>query len=227
MANHEPPSPGRSTITVSWAAVLVVVALTLIAGIAVGRVLGGAVGAAALEPDATATRTAEVAEVNRLQTQVAQAGACTPVGSPVTIEPASPTSTPTPVPPAPMGQKIAYREDWTVAVTGFTPAAPSDRLKASGRFLQMTVIVANHRAVPRAFPFSDFVLVDKSGRTYAMNSAATVSLIGAGSFLTIDPAQEKEFAIIFDVAVDSGTDFVLESATDPTFRVAVKLQLLG
>jgi hypothetical protein len=227
MDNGHSPMAG-STVTVSRVTAVMALAVMLFVGIAAGRSLTeNAVGAALVDLDATATRTAELDELNQLRTQAAQSGTCVPAGSPVATEPPSPTATPTPVPPAAMGQEIAYGDDWTVVVTSFTPAPPSDEVTASGKFLQVSVTVTNHGKRSRPFPFTDWVLVDETGRTFVMDYSATRLLVGGAPFFGLDPSLEKHLAVVFDVALDAGPRFVLESATYPAFRVALELQMHG
>src|SRR5438034_6810929 len=101
----------------------------MVLGVAAGRALqGDGARAASPESDATATRSAELDELNRLRTQVAQSVVCSPPPLPTATETPMPTATPTvtptatPVPPVAMGQPLSYVDDWTVVVNGFTPA---------------------------------------------------------------------------------------------------------
>jgi hypothetical protein len=228
MADQRQTPDGRSNITVTPATAVVLFALTLIVGIAVGRGLaGGGAGAAAQESNASATGTAEADELSRLRTQVAELAACTPAGSPVATLGPSPTATPTPIPPAAMGQSLAYADNWTVIVNSVSSAAPSDAATASGKYLQVSVTVTNNGDRPRTFPFFSWVLVDESGRTFAFDASATSVIVGSAPFSAVDPSQAAQVNVVFDVALDAGERFVLESTMDATFRVAVETQTLG
>jgi hypothetical protein len=198
-----------------------VVAVAL--AVAVVRVgAGGAAGAPARQDDAaaqaTATREAELAELAALQTQVADlqtqvAEAC-----------AEPTATPepTPVPPAPAGQPVTYAGDWTVVVGAATPRPTIETATAKGIFLELALTVTNNSGQARTFPFYDLVLIDAQGRTFVVDPAAT-TLFDVDWGTPINPSLPSELHLVFDVAADAGERFVLESKSDPTFRVEVAL----
>jgi hypothetical protein len=220
MDEREEARRARPAATISGSVAVWIAALALLVGVG-GRALpGSGAGAAANEPDATATRAAELEELDRLRTQVAEPVICTPAPSPTA------TLSPTPVPPAPMGEELSYAGDWTVVVTGLAPA-PSGGGEAKGRFVQVSLTATNTAGGKRRFPFSDLRLVDAQGRTFMPSAAATSKLYGAAVAIPVDPWLPADFVIVFDVAVDAGPAFVLESATDPTFRVAVEVQVFG
>lgn len=203
-------------------------ALAVLAGFIAGRAMGDSsgVGALATEPDATATRAAELTEIAQWQTRVAQPVVCTPAPSPTPTETPTPVPTPTLVPPAQMGQELAYAGNWTVVVTGFT-AAPSGAAAPGNKLMQVHVRVTNHEAQPRRFRFDDWRLVDARGRTFLLSITATSELYGPGFVINLDPSLPRTFTLVFEVTGDAGPGFILESAADPTFRVAVVLQQLG
>jgi hypothetical protein len=218
----------RETIPISKRALLWIVVGAILVGFVAGRTAGGGgVGAAATEPNATATRSAELAELDRLRTQVAQTAVCSPAPSATATGTPAPTATATPVPPAAMGQPLAYVGDWTVVVKSFTVAPSSATYTPVGKLLQVSVTVTNNAAEHRALEFRDWSLVDEQGRTFQMSAEATSQLYGPSWYLGSDPSLPADYVIAFDVAVDAGPAFVLESTADPTFRVAVQVQLLG
>jgi hypothetical protein len=225
-----PRGTGRqASISVTTSMALVILTLVAFAGILVGRATSVSFVSAADEPDATATRQAEIDELNQLRTQVAQTVVCvppTPTPTPVPTETPVPTATPTPVPPVAMGTALPYADDWTVNVTGLLPAPASEAIP-SGRFVQVTATITNNGEGRRTFSFGEWRLVDPSGRVFMMADSVTTQLYGASWYLGIDPSLETEFRIVFDVASDAGSAFILESSADPTFRVAVQLQQLG
>jgi hypothetical protein len=203
-------------------------ALAVLAGFIAGRAMGGSsgVGALATEPDATATRAAELTEIAQWQTRVAQPVVCTPAPSPTPTETPTPVPTPTLVPPAPMGQELAYAGNWTVVVTGFT-AAPPGAAAPGNKLVQVHVRVTNHEAQPRRFRYDDWRLVDSRGRAFLLSITATSELYGPGFVANLAPSLPQDLTLVFEVTGDAGPGFILESAADPAFRVAVVLQQLG
>jgi hypothetical protein len=228
MRNPEKAEPmaRRTSISISLSMAVMVLTLVVFAGIAIGRVTSSGFVSAAEGPDATATRQAELKELNRLRTQVAQTIVCTPPGSPTSPKALVPTVTPTPVPPAQMGETLTYAGDWTVVVTGLA-AAPEPEIRPLGKFVQVSATITNNSAERRTFPFGDWVLLDATGRVFVVSDTATTQLYGPGWYLGIDPSLDSSFRVVFDVAVDAGSTFTLESKTDPIFRVAVQIQSLG
>src|SRR5829696_8348030 len=96
-----------STRTMTLWAILVALAI----GFAAGRMwtpsgIGATTATGSPVPDATATREAELLELERLQTQVAQAE--TACADPTNTVTPSPTFTPTLVPPAAQGEPVPY-----------------------------------------------------------------------------------------------------------------------
>ncbi|MFL5758353.1 MAG: hypothetical protein ACJ789_01365 [Thermomicrobiales bacterium] len=190
----------------------------LVLGFFIGRVAGSgpAASAAATEPDATATRTAELAELERLRTQVAQQ----PTACANNLTPAV---TPTLVPPAEMGQPHPYGDAWTLVVRDAEPAVPRGDTMPSGVFLQVNLTLTNNTQKSKVMLFADLVLVDGQGRAYLFAEQASRSILGDTYQFIIEPSLSVDTAIIFDVAPDAGTSFVLQSAKDPTFRVKVEV----
>lgn len=204
------------------------IAMALVVGIIVGRTMGDRGGASVLatEPDATATRAAELRELDDLRTKVAQPVICTPAPSPTPTLTPTPEPTATPVPPAPMGQELTYAGNWTVVVNGFT-AAPGGKVAPGNKLVQVHVTVTNRGAEPRRFLFDDWRLVDAQGRVFLLSVTATSDLYGPGFVANLPPNLAQELTLVFEVTADAGPGFILESTADPTFRVAVVLQQLG
>jgi hypothetical protein len=220
---ESPSTERRHSFAVSTRAALVALMLVAFLGFAFGRSTIAPPAGAADQPDATATRQAELDELNQLRTQVAQTVVCV---QPTATETPLPTATPTPVPPVAMGQPLTYAGDWTVVVTGVV-VAPSAGSTPNGKLIQVNVTVTNNGDSGRKFPFDHWHLVDAGGRVFTIADTATTQLYGPSWYLGIDPSVPADFHIVFDVAADAGSAFVLESDDDPTFRVAVQLQLLG
>lgn len=222
--NDHPTVSTRSQPGAAWW----LLALAVLAGFIAGRAMsdGRGAGALATEPDATATRAAELTELAQWQTRIAQPVICTPAPSPTPTETPTPAPTPTPVPPAPMGQELAYAGNWTVVVTGFT-AAPSGTAAPGNKLVQAHVRVTNNEAQPRRFRFDDWQLVDAQGRVFLLSVPATSELYGPGFVANLVPGLPQDLTLVFEVTGDAGPGFVLESAADPTFRVAVVLQQFG
>jgi hypothetical protein len=209
-------SPRFSAGTKPLIAWLIVSAL--VAGFFFGRIAdaGPAASAAATEPDATATRTAELAELEALQTQVAQAS--TPCAAPT-----QPVATPTEVPAGEMGQEYPYAGGWTVVVKDVIPVRATADAKPQGMFLQVNFTLTNNNSSAMTFPFRDLVLVDSGNRSFVLSQNGSTLILGPSWYLGIDPSLPTDQAVIFDVAPDAGTSFVLESTADPTFRVNVQI----
>ncbi len=211
-----------------WRPAWWMIAVALVVGIVAGRAMSGSgeAGARATEPDATATRMAELRELDNLRTKVAQPVICTPAPSPTPTETPTPSPTPTPVPPAAMGQELAYAGNWTVVVNGFT-AAPGGKASPGTKLVQVHATVTNLGSEPRRFRFDDWRLVDAHGRVFLLSVTATSDLYGPGFVANLAPSLPQQLTLVFEVAVDAGPGFILESSADPTFRVAVVLQQLG
>ncbi len=218
----------QTTMTSLW-----LVFLAIVAGFVLGRASAGGSGPGALAQSdaggarATATRAAELMELERLRTQVAQtppAVICTPAAT------ATPTPTPTPVPPAAMNTPLPFADDWTVMVTSVVKTAMvsgfNQSATAKGVYVQVNLLITNNARDRRTFPFGDLILVDTQGRVFEPALMASIIAGGTWSFFfpTSDPTAS---AVIFDVPADAGDIFVLESRKDPAFRVRLDVQLRG
>lgn len=206
-------------------------AVVLGSGIGVGKVLtGGAPGdrvaSAALQatPDPTATREAELRELEELRTKVAQPATCVP---PPTATAVPPTSTATQVPLASMGTPVPFYEIWTVTVLGIAPAISPPDLSPAGQFMRVNMTVSHSANTPKLLPITDFVLTDSAGRFSAVAIATNQAILGGTWALATAPGVVENRSVIFDVAADAGDTFILESPGDPTFRVGIKVELLG
>lgn len=205
----------------------------IVAGFVLGRAGFGGAGPGALAQtdakgaEATATRAAELVELERLRTQVAQtppAVICTPAATP------TPTPTPTPVPPAAMNTPLPYAGDWTVMVTSVVKTAMvtgyNQSATAKGIYVQVNLLITNNARDRRMFPFGGLILVDAQGRVFEPATFESILVSGNWSrfFPTSDPTPS---AIVFDVPADAGDTFILESRDDPAFRVRLDVQMRG
>jgi hypothetical protein len=178
-----------------------------------------AASASTTEADATATRAAELEELERLRTQVAiQATACAPK---------EPSPTPTQVPAGEMGQEYPYGDGWTVVVIDVVPVPGTDAVQPNGTFRRVNLTLTNNGRENEIFPFQELVLVDSQGRTYAISAEASRELIAQDWDFFVEPSRPAEKSVIFDVAPDAGTSFVLESSQNPAFRVKVEVVQRG
>jgi hypothetical protein len=230
----------RSTMVMSKTFWAVLVALAI--GFVVGRMgpvagIGATTSPGTPSPEASAITEDELAELERLRTQVAQTPVgvvCTPPPSPTnTTVPSptptpSPTATPTPVPPAAMDEPLPYPENWTIAVTGIASATNIGDNIPDGIFMIVSLTVTNNEATERFFPYGDFVLVDDQGRPFVEDVflASRVPIDQPINF-QFPPSLPLDTAIVFDVATDVGTSFILESTADPTFRVKADIEMRG
>jgi hypothetical protein len=190
-----------------------------IGGVATGRIsLNSSVLAASTEtPDATATREAEIKELNDLRTQVANPPVCTPI-----VEP-----TPTEAPLANTGVPLSYRDIWTITVHGIAPLPGSDVVKPAGQFMQINLAVSHSSASAEIFPYVDFVLSDAKGRFAVVDQSINRAMFGNGWLFAIQPGVTEERSLVFDVAADAGNGFLLESQADSSFRVGMTLEQRG
>ncbi len=195
-------------------------------GLIVGAVVrsGGDVSLAADgTPDATATRQAELDELHALQTQVANPPVCTPAP---TETPLPPTPTATIIPALPAGTPVTYLDLWTINVMTIAPT-PGGAIQPAGQFMQVNLTLKHNEGSSQPSPLPDFQLIDAQGRRSGYDLSVNQDLLGAANGLPIAVGAEESRAIIFDVAADAGTDFVLESSKDPLFRIALAVQVNG
>jgi hypothetical protein len=171
--------------------------------------------------DATATREAELQELEQLRTQVAElATTC--------AETPTATATPTPAPPTAQGVPVPYGENWTIVVTSASTALHVGDQTPVGTFVLVNLTITNNESTVRFFDYGNFRLVDDQGRVYVDDvSIASHAETDHPINFQFDPNIPTETVDVFDVAVDAGTQFILESTADPTFRVQVSLEMRG
>ncbi len=226
----------RFTQSVNGTTLLVALGALVVGFLAGQAWLGGpasAQTATVVPSEATATREAELAELERLRTQVAQtppAVVCTPAPTATATPTPAPTATPTSVPPVAAGEPVPYGDDWTVTVTGLGLSPNIGDQVATGVFATVELTVRNEGTQTAAFPFDQLVLLDSAGRTFQVSVTGSVAarLRGpAGWGTPFDPGIPADAVVVFDVAAASEGPFVLESTTDPTFRVEVSQERSG
>jgi hypothetical protein len=191
----------------------------VVGGIALSRVPFNAPAIAATtgDPDPTATREAELKELHDLQTQVAQPVVCTP----------APTPTPTEVPIMQMGVPVPYQGGWTITVLGITPSPAVTATPPTGKYMQANLLASHSDASAKLLYLTDFVLRDSQDRFSVADQDINTEVFGGLWLPSVEPGQTANAAIVFDVAADAGDAFVLESKSDPGFRVAVTVEQRG
>lgn len=218
---------------------ITVLAGALVLGFVVGRFSAGGPGARAAtsnaavqadEVNATATRAAELLELDRLRAQVAGspvAIVCSPAATSTPEPSPTPTPTATVVPPAAMGQAVTYGDAWTVVVNAVALLPTfGDLTSQSGAFARVSLTITNTTGDRLRFPYDDLVLLDEDGRTY-FPSRDSKLVPEVGWFNWLEPSLPTEGVVIFDVATDATGPFILESTADPAFRVQVVLEDRG
>jgi hypothetical protein len=198
-------------------------ALAATAGISSPDVPGLAAQQSTVEVNAaaTATRAAELIELNQLRTQVAVLSTAV-----ATLTP-SVTATPTPTPtPVSAGQPLSYPDGWTVVVGDVSLLPAIGEFLPVGVFAQVGLTLTNSTDQARRFPFTDLRLRDEQGRIYFPVSEPQV-MYDAGWFIYVEPSLPFSSPAIFDIATDAAGPFVLESVADAGFRVLVGSQSRG
>lgn len=193
------------------------------AGMVIGGVIRSGSGsslAADGTPDATATRQAELDELHALQTQVANPPVCTPM----------PTETPEPtatqIPAVPAGTSLKYLDIWTITVIGISPT-PGGAVVPAGQFLKVDMTISHTASDSKLSPVFDFELVDASGQHYVANPTTNQDVLGSSVGLPVGVGVQESRSVVYDVPVDVGTMFLLETDKDPLFRVALEMQQRG
>jgi len=190
----------------------------IVGGIALNRIpLNAPAIAATGDPDPTATREAELKELHDWQTQVAKPVVCTPASTP----------TPTEVPIATMGAPVPYQSVWTITVLAITPSPAITAIPPKGKYMQVNLTASHSEAQGKLLYLTDFVLRDSQDRFSAADQNINTEIFGGLWLPGVEPGQTADAAIIFDVAADAGDAFVLESRSDPGFRVAVTVEQRG
>jgi hypothetical protein len=174
--------------------------------------------------DATATREAELKELDDLRTQVANPPVCTPAPTETGI---SATATATEVPLAQTGVPLPYLDIWTITVLGIAPTPGSPEAQPQGQFMQVNLTVSHSSRKPETLLLPRFVLADGSGRFSSIDIAVNQKIFGPFWGLSLESGVTENRSMIFDVAADAGSSFILESNADPTFRVALTVEQRG
>ncbi|MFL5761836.1 MAG: hypothetical protein ACJ789_19225 [Thermomicrobiales bacterium] len=170
---------------------------------------------------ATATREVELQELEALRTQVAQSA--TPCAQTPT-----PSPSPTPAPPAAQGTPLPYGENWTIAVKGAATATNVLDSVPKGVFVLVNLTITNNELAGRFLEYQDFRLRDAQGRVFVSQPfvSSRVQTDHPINF-KFDPNLPTETVVVFDVALDAGQSFILESTADPAFREQVDLEMRG
>jgi hypothetical protein len=206
-------------------------ACCLVLAFVIGRATAGqetvlAGSANQVDLDATATRMAELDELDELRTRVAQPLVCTPAATSTPAPTATPLPTATLVPPVAAGQPMTYAGDWTVTVQIISLVPTFDILTADGTYAIVRLTLVNGTAAPRVFPYEELVLRDEHGNVYLPDSQAR-AVNAAGWFSVVPPSTPTDGMVIFDIQTDAHGPFILESSVDPTFRVEVEEEIRG
>jgi hypothetical protein len=188
----------------------------------------GAVGArqATNQASPAGSDAAATSEVGQLQTRVAElptAAVCTPAPRATATPVPSPTATPTAVPPAAAGEAVTYGDGWTITITSLYLTPTIGAHTADGIFALVGMTITNDGREERSFRFADLRLQDAAGRVFRPAGVFT------GTYWTsrFAPGMPTDATIAFDVAVDTGEWFIVQSEADPTFRVQVAPSRLG
>lgn len=205
-----------------------IVAGSLVLVILIGRGAGGlAATAADPDEDATATRTAELLELDDLRTKVAIPVVCTPAASPTPSPTVEPTATATLVPAVPAGREVAHGEALAVTATSIESAGGTNDMTPSGKYVRVNVDIRNLAASGQVPPYNEWRLVDTAGNRYGVDFTASALMVGPqwGSVIAANATESR--GVIFDVAADAGETFVLESETQPGFRIELTIVVRG
>ena len=188
-----------------------VLAGALLLGFAVGRFSAGG-------PEARAATSVAGSPV---------AVACSPMATSTPEPSPTPTPTATVVPPAAMGQPMAYAGDWTVVVNAIALVPTfGDLTPQAGAFASVRLTITNTTGDRLRFPYGDLTLLDEDGRTYFPSRDSRL-VPEVGWFNRLDPSVPTDGLVIFDIAAEATGPFILESTADPTFRVQLVLEDRG
>jgi hypothetical protein len=191
------------------------------------------VGAADPAVDATATRTAELAELNDLRTKVAQPAVCTPAATVTPTATPTPTNTATPeptatiVPAVPIGTEVTTANGLIFTFTAINPIPTPDSVEANGRLIRVTFRVSNESNDSKRVPLEEWRLVDATGNEFRVDTLALAQIDGVRWSFAVSAHDSENRSLIFDVTPDSGPVFTLESTVDPAFRVALPIEARG
>jgi hypothetical protein len=205
----------------------------LLCGIVIGRALPGTGSAIAADPTgeaslaATSTRAAELEELARLRTQVAQPPECSPVPTETPASSPTPEPTATTAPAQPAGTAVLDANGLAITVLSIQPVAAPEGIEPRGLLMRLNFVISNDGNEPILPNFTDWRLVDASGNRYAVHVNATDAIVGRFCCVAVPAHSEEERALIFDVGADSGTTFVLENERNPLFRIEVTIEERG
>ena len=93
--------------------------------------------------------------------------------------------------------------------------------------MQVNLTVSHSSRKPETLLLPRFVLADGSGRFSSIDIAVNQKIFGPFWGLSLESGVTENRSMIFDVAADAGSSFILESNADPTFRVALTVEQRG
>src|SRR5438093_1456924 len=97
-----------------------------------------------------------------------------------------------------------------------------------GVYVLVNLTITNNEATKRFFTYADMRLLDNQGREYLSDVFVSSRVpIDQPINFQFDPSVPADTVAVFDVALDAGQSFILESAADPTFREQVNLEMRG
>ena len=144
-----------------------------------------------------------------------------------TATPGQPTATATQVPPSGTGVPLSYAGIWTITVVGIVPIPGTDAVHPQGQFMQVTMTVSHSTDSSQLVPYTDFQLEDGAGRLSYVDQTINRTVLGNDWLLGVPPGTSQDRSLIFDVGTDATAPFLLESKSDPTFRVQMMIEQRG
>lgn len=135
---------------------------------------------------------------------------------------ASPVTSPAPLT---MGMPVAYGDGWTITATDLSLEADAASLTPHGVFAVVTITIENTRRTPRHFPVGDLRL-ESAGILYALDLDAT-NRTGNGVYQRFPTDAPQATVIVFDLPANALGPFILQSVSDPAFRILVDLPRRG
>lgn len=168
--------------------------------------------------DDRGTAAAEIARVS--QTEGTPLTECVPAATPL------PSPTPTAPPPAGMNTPRPLDRTWTITVLDATKATTIDTTSADGVFVRLSLAVVNTGQEAQRFPVDGLMLRDGADRRFAWSLPGTVNANPPTTF-QLPPGGPTDLILVFDVPADASDPFILESKTDPTFRIQIELAQRG
>jgi hypothetical protein len=126
-----------------------------------------------------------------------------------------------------MNTPVSYDGIWTITVLGITPVPAVSAATPAGKFMQVNLKASHSESSGKILTLTDFILRDSRDRFSIPNGEANRAVFGNLWLPIVDPGVTADAAMLFDVAVDTGDAFVLESRADPAFRVAMTVEQRG